>query len=125
MRAASEVVMAKSVWRIGPWAWLLALSVLAACGGGGGDEPPLTSAAPLQLDSPKAVTANIGVAGGSLTTTGTDGTRYTLTIPAHALRKDVAITLTPIAALGDLPACRWPAVPTSGPRGRLSMCRSR
>jgi hypothetical protein len=104
MRAASEVVMAKSVWRIGPWAWLLALSVLAACGGGGGDEPTLTAAAPLQLDSPKAVTANVGVAGGSLTTTGTDGTRYTLTIPAHALRKDVAITLTPIAALGDLPA---------------------
>jgi hypothetical protein len=81
----------------------LAALALAACGGGGSG-PASPPPAPLQLDSSKAVTQTVGAAGGSLTATAGDGTRYTLTVPAQALRQDVAITLTPIAALGGLPA---------------------
>jgi predicted small lipoprotein YifL len=91
----------KTVLRSG---WLVVVAfvaALAACGGGGGNTSPPPAA--LQLDSPKGVTQTVGAAGGSLTATATDGTRYTLTVPAQALRQDVAITLTPIAALGDLP----------------------
>ena len=80
---------------------LLIAATLSACGGGGGgggSAPPATTT-PIVTDWPLAVSANpwkatittddaLGVAaviplsGGTLTTTGADGTVYTLTIPA-------------------------------------------
>jgi IPT/TIG domain-containing protein len=49
------------------------------------------------LDSGSAETTLVSTAGGSVTTTASDGVSYTLTIPDGALFKDTAITLTPIA----------------------------
>jgi hypothetical protein len=82
---------------------LLALTLTAACGGGGsaGGEPAATS--PLGLDAARSVTQTVGRAGGTLSTTGADGSVYTLTVPPRALRSATSITLAPIAAIGDLP----------------------
>ncbi|AYF98072.1 hypothetical protein D7I47_07260 [Protaetiibacter intestinalis] len=56
-----------------------------------------------QLDAAGAVSAVIPVSGGTLTATGADGTSYTLTIPADALRVATEVTLTPVASTTGLP----------------------
>jgi hypothetical protein len=82
---------------------LLALTLISGCGGGSaGGEPAATS--PLGLDAARSVSQTVGRAGGTLITAGADGTVYTLTVPPRALRSDASITLSPIAAIGDLPA---------------------
>jgi hypothetical protein len=64
--------------------------------------------------NPIAVTPNLDTAnmvtqmayasvGATLTTTGTDGTVFTLTIPAHALLSDELITMTPLSSLSGIP----------------------
>ena len=50
-----------------------------------------------------AVSADIGPGGGTVSVTGSDGTRYDLTIPARALAATTSITLTPVASLAGLP----------------------
>jgi hypothetical protein len=83
---------------------LLALALgagIAACGGGGAPESP--PASPLRLETATAVTQSIGPSGGTLTTTAADGTVYTLSVPAKALRALTSITLSPIASIEDLP----------------------
>lgn len=62
---------------------------------------PITVAA--RFDAGRAAAANIGPAGGAVTATGADGTRYTLSVPPAALVHTEAITLTPVAALDSLP----------------------
>ena len=58
-----------------------------------------------QLDTAHAVSKLVTVAGGAtLTTTGADGSRYTLTLPPNSLLFDVTVTMTPIKALGGLAA---------------------
>jgi hypothetical protein len=57
----------------------------------------------LTLEGSTAATQSIGVEGGTLTTTGADGTVYTLELPANALLKATDITLTPISNIADLP----------------------
>lgn len=49
------------------------------------------------LDVTASVTEEIGADGGVLTTTGSDGTQYTLTIPEGAVLGPVEITMTPIS----------------------------
>lgn len=49
-----------------------------------------------------SVSANVGVGGGLLTTVGDDGVRYTLDIPANALRSTVQVRMTPIARAANL-----------------------
>ena len=49
------------------------------------------------------VTAIIDASGGSITATAADGTRHTLTVPAHALAAATQITLTPLASMEDFP----------------------
>jgi hypothetical protein len=78
--------------------------MVAACGGGGDGAPAAPPASALRLDNAASVTQSIGPAGGTMTTTGADGTAYTLTVPAKALRSTTAITLTPIASIADLPS---------------------
>jgi hypothetical protein len=87
--------------------WLLASGLCAgliACGGGSGEAVQPTPTAALRLDSAAAVTRTVGPAGGTLAATATDGSVHTLTVPPKALRRDTAITLTPIASIADLPA---------------------
>lgn len=55
------------------------------------------------LEPAHAVTRTIGVEGGSLRTTGADGTAYELVVPPDALASAVEITMTPIAGLGESP----------------------
>lgn len=65
-------------------------------------DPPLSVG--VEVDSARATTTPIAAArGGSVTTTGADGTVYTLTVPAQALSADLTITMTPVARFTRLP----------------------
>lgn len=55
------------------------------------------------LESAKAVSTTIGPDGGSLRTTGADGTSYELVVPEDALASSVEISMTPIASVGGSP----------------------
>ena len=57
----------------------------------------------LSTDDAHAATAEIPAEGGSLSTTGADGTRFTLEIPTGALLAPTTITMTPIASMDGLP----------------------
>lgn len=104
--------------------------MLGACGGGGGSgtdasnngagnaagggsTPTLTpytlqaSGAPIDvtvsLDASRAASALLPLAGGSISATGADGTRYTLVVPDNALVEPTRITLTPVQEVNQLP----------------------
>lgn len=53
--------------------------------------------------SARSASASIGEAGGTLTATGLDGTRYRFEVPAGALVSEQPITMTPLAAVTNLP----------------------
>ena len=55
------------------------------------------------LDTDKMVEALIPVDGGSITTTGSDGTVYTLDVPSDALNNETAIGMTPVGSLSGMP----------------------
>jgi hypothetical protein len=57
------------------------------------------------VDGARAATRTLPLQGGTLTTTGADGTVYSLTIPPNALLVETTITMTPIVSIagGDLP----------------------
>jgi hypothetical protein len=63
------------------------------------------------------VTRTVGDAGGELTTTADDGTRFTLTVPQGALVGDTELTMTPVAAARGLPLQRLGAAADLGPEG--------
>lgn len=66
--------------------------------------PATATALTPTLEEAAAVTAFVTAQeGGSLSATGSDGTRYILSIPGSALFEDVEVTMTPIAAIGGLP----------------------
>lgn len=56
------------------------------------------------LDEARTVSAPIGPAGGSLSATAADGTRFTLDVPAGALPRTEQIRMTPVASVAGLPA---------------------
>lgn len=76
-------------------------------GGGGGSgfftDPGNPLDVSLTLDAANAVTQVIALAGGEVSATGADGTRYTLTIPDGVLPGDLEISMTPISAVSGLP----------------------
>lgn len=49
------------------------------------------------------MSARVGPAGGQLTTSAADGTRFTLTVPADALIAETTLTMTPIGAIEGFP----------------------
>lgn len=55
------------------------------------------------LDALRAVSAAVDPAGGTLSVTGADGTKFTLTVPAGALLEPRIITMTPLASLSGIP----------------------
>jgi hypothetical protein len=73
-----------------------------------------STANPYQPSAPWTVTPVLGAGavqsvisaqtGGTLTTTGADGTVFTLTLPANALLSDELITMTPVKSLGNMPS---------------------
>ncbi len=54
-------------------------------------------------DASKAVSQEIDAAGGTLTTTGADGTVYTFVVPANAIFFPTAITMTPLDHIDGFP----------------------
>lgn len=89
----------------------LAALAVSACGPSTSSGPqlwPLTvDPDPLKvtptLDRSKAVTVDVPRTGGTVTTTGADGTVYTLTLPEAALLEAVTVTMTPVSSLDGLP----------------------
>ncbi len=57
----------------------------------------------VSLETDQEATAAIGAEGGTVEATATDGTVYTLTIPADAMPGPVTIKMTPVSAIADLP----------------------
>lgn len=55
------------------------------------------------LDADQAVEAVIPAEGGTLSATGTDGTAYTLDIPANALLTETTIGMTPVSSIAGMP----------------------
>ncbi len=62
---------------------------------------PLTVSPTLQPS--RADSKRIGTGGGTVAATAANGTRFTLTVPPKALLSDETVTLTPVAAIGNLP----------------------
>jgi hypothetical protein len=87
------------------------LFAAVACLGGSGSEDVSEALDPetqpvtvtTTVDNSRAVSAMIGPAGGSLTATGADGSRYVLEVPADALVVETEITMTPIESMVGLP----------------------
>jgi hypothetical protein len=68
------------------------------------DESPNPLAVTPTLDTTNAVTQLVSaINGGTLTTTGADGSVFTLTFPANALVSDEQITMTPLTSTAGLP----------------------
>jgi hypothetical protein len=57
----------------------------------------------VEEEAARAVSQTIGLDGGELRATGSNGATYTLTVPAGALRTATQITMTPVAAVQTLP----------------------
>ena len=57
----------------------------------------------VRTDTRRAAGGTIGPAGGSVAATGSDRTRYELTIPPGALTSEQAITMTPVTSFTGLP----------------------
>jgi hypothetical protein len=55
------------------------------------------------LEPLNAISDDVGAAGGTVSATGSDGTRFDLTIPAGSLAATTTITMVPVASLGGLP----------------------
>lgn len=68
--------------------------------------PPSPAMVTSTVDDARSVRGTIGRAGGTLSATGADGTKYTFVVPAGALADDVEITLTPIASTTGAPWSR-------------------
>ena len=75
-----------------------------ARGGSIFSRPPNPLHLTVALDSSRKAGATISVAGGTLSATAADGSRFTLTVPKDALLADTPITLTPLASAGGLPS---------------------
>jgi len=98
------------------------VAVLSACGGGGGGGEASTTP-PLNIISEdnQAASAAVGEAGGTVVATASDGTTYTLTIPAGALAGQETITIVPVTAVGGLPL-RAASSPPCGSHPTASSC---
>ena len=64
---------------------------------------PSPRAVSVAVDAARSVGGQLSPAGGGATATAADGTTYTLTIPQGAVLDEVAIKLTPIASVQNLP----------------------
>lgn len=92
------------------FAGLLVMTEACSSGGGSGGDvsealDPNTEPVTVTttVDDSQAVSARIDPAGGTLTATGADGSRFLLEIPADALVEEIEITMTPIESMEGLP----------------------
>jgi hypothetical protein len=68
--------------------------------------PPSPALVTSTVDDARTVRGAIGRAGGTLSATGADGTKYTFVVPAGALADEVEISMTPIVATTGAPWTR-------------------
>lgn len=107
---ASIVARSRRAWA-GALMTLQGVLALAGCGGGGGDaadaSPPSASVpAPstaVQADASRTAKSRVGPTGGSVSVTAADGRRYTLTVPAGALKDETEISAMPVTSMGAAP----------------------
>jgi hypothetical protein len=92
-----------------PGAWFIVVCPTAGRGSCAASRKPMVKlpgkvSAPVQAnpvpETSHASTASIGSAGGTLSTTAADGTRFRLDIPAHSVPDGTQITMTPLSSLG-------------------------
>jgi hypothetical protein len=76
---------------------------MIAGGAASGAPPANPLAINIGVDATRAVSSTIDMEGGTLSATAADGTRFSLTLPPHALLSPEPITLTPISAVAGLP----------------------
>lgn len=57
----------------------------------------------VKVDQARAITDTVTALGGVVSATAADGTKYTLTVPAGALKRDKKVTVTPVTEIGGLP----------------------
>lgn len=88
-----------------PYGTICSVAALALVDSCGDDSGPSGPAEPrkVTLESGHSASATIGLSGGSISTTASNGTQYTLEIPEGALVKPVAITMTPVRAIAGFP----------------------
>lgn len=85
------------------------VSLLSACGGGGGDTPSTTTTTPpataikTTIDEQNRVTAVIPPTGGTITTTGQDGTQYTLSFPLDSVASETQVSIAPVLSVSGAP----------------------
>jgi hypothetical protein len=72
-------------------------------------------------DAARAVSQDIGPAGGIVSASGADGSQYTLDIPANALPQSTTITMMPISSVVGLPLDSFVAGVQFAPEGLLLM----
>jgi hypothetical protein len=80
---------------------MLGMALLASCGGG--DGPTGGGGEKITSEASRAASASIGIAGGTVTATGSNGVRYTLVVLPGALAQATRITMTPVSAHQGLP----------------------
>lgn len=78
---------------------------------------PLPTNVSPDLDEVNAAEETIGPGGGIVVATGGDGTVFTLDVPGDVLEEDVAIRMTPVTAIPDLPIGTFLAAVQLEPNG--------
>lgn len=58
------------------------------------------------LDTDRAISQDVPLAGGTVRATGADGTTYSLSIPSNALSQATRITLIPVAQISSMPKAK-------------------
>jgi len=88
---------------------LATLLAVPVAGCGDGEDLSSSAVAGVTQEDANRVSGTIGPAGGTLQTTASDDTRYTLTSPANALPSAREIAMTPVTAIGGYPLAGGPA----------------
>ncbi|HSO11359.1 MAG TPA: hypothetical protein VLT51_03210, partial [Anaerolineales bacterium] len=85
----------------------LACQFITGLGGGGGSgyysQPGNPIDVTITLDNTNVTEVVSATDGGEMSVTGSDGSRYTLSIPPDALSADTEISMTPISTISGLP----------------------
>ncbi len=87
----------KLIWKF--WFVLGLMLGLSACSE---TAPPTPSGVPI-IETSNSKSSSIGVNGGKISSTASNGVTYTLIIPPNALTETKTITLTPISSMGNAP----------------------
>ncbi|HKW12925.1 MAG TPA: hypothetical protein VJS69_00425 [Candidatus Krumholzibacteria bacterium] len=83
---------------------IIILALALSCGSDSPSSPP--AASNVTTEPAHAASRTVGLDGGTISTTASDGTKYTLDIPEGALANPRKITMTPVTAIKGLPVLK-------------------